>query len=352
MIATMLARISLALMLVSSALVAAAWITMRRPVDMMQLNSCRNCSDVERTLRSVSGVYHEREYTNDVILLNANYGYLDFLVNWVCMSNKLNIKFVVLSLDDELHHHLKNSTNIPSISGHAFNISSPPGFSNFASRDFTIINYQKFVAIHSILATGHNVLYSDADTVLLEDPVPHLRKDVDFEFQTDSDHPELKIDGIPCAGFFYAKSTENAKNLLRRTMEGVVDSNFTKMEQFVMADIIREMRNSGDALYVPRNNKPPMTDKLMIRQLDSMSFVNGGIFFAGNYEERRKTAGVPTVMVHANFLSGSEQKRNKLRERGLWRTVAQEESCENEVNCYGKFGDKWLRCADDGEELT
>lgn len=187
MIATMLARISIALMLVSTALVAATWVTMRRPIRTIQLSSCHNCSDVERTLWSVSGVYHDREYASDVILLNANYGY--FLVNWVCMSNKLNIKFVVLSLDDELHRHLKSNTNIPSISGHAFNISSPPGFSNFASRDFTIINYQKFVAIHSILDTGLNVLYSDADTVLLEDPVPHLRKDVDFEFQTDIDHP-------------------------------------------------------------------------------------------------------------------------------------------------------------------
>lgn len=351
MIATMLTRISIVLILVSTFAIA-AWITMRHPVSIVRLNSCVDCSDVERTLRSVSGIYPNTEHKNDVIVLNANYGYLDFVINWVCTSNKLNINFVVLSLDDELHMHLKNSTSIPSISGHAFNISSPPGYSNFASREFTLINYKKFITIHSILAKGYNVLYSDADTVLLEDPIPYLRKDVDLEFQSDSDHPELKVDGIPCAGFFYAKSTENAKNLLRKTMDGVVDSNFTKMEQFVMAEILTQMRNSGEALYIPRNNKAPSTQKLTFRQLHSMSFVNGGIFFAGNYEERRKAAEVPTVMVHANFLAGSEQKRNMLHERGLWRTVAQENSCEGEVNCYGKFNDKWLRCADDGEEST
>jgi Nucleotide-diphospho-sugar transferase len=345
----MLDRTIIALMLVSSVLIAVTWYIKPFPISTIHLKSSSNYPDVERTLESASGVYYDRKHTNDIVVLNANYGYLDFLINWVCMSNRLNIKFVVLSLDDELHHHLNNNTNIPSISGRAFNISSPPGFSNFASRDFTIINYQKFVTIHSILATGHNVLYSDADTVLLEDPIRHLRKDVDFEFQSDSDHPEFLVDDTPCAGFFYVRSTANARNLLRKTMDLVVDSNFTRMEQYVMKDILKEMRMSGDALYIPHNNLPPKTDKLTYRQLPSLSFVNGGIFFADNYEDRRKTAGVRTVMVHANFFVGSDQKRNKLRERGLWRTVKQEQSCEGEVNCYGRFGNEWLRCAEDGE---
>ena len=257
MTATMLTRTVVTLALVSLTLVTAAWITARRPISIMQLSPCVNCSDLEKTLRSVSGIYPDRVYANDVMVLYANYGYLDFIINWVCTSNKLNIKFVVLSLDDELYNHLKNSTNIPTISGHAFNISSPSGFSDFASREFPIINYKKFVTIYSIISTGRNVLYSDADTVLLKDPFPHLRRDVDVEFQSDSDHPELRVDGTPCAGFFYARSTENTKNLMRETMKRVVDSNFTKIEQFVMADIIREMRNSGEAVYIPRNNNPP-----------------------------------------------------------------------------------------------
>lgn len=56
--------------------------------------------------------YTRSRATQDVIVMVANYGVLDFIVNWVCSYDTSNVKFVVVSLDEKLHDHIQKYTKI------------------------------------------------------------------------------------------------------------------------------------------------------------------------------------------------------------------------------------------------
>lgn len=298
-----------------------------------------------------AGIYSPRNYTKDIIVLSANYGYLDFVINWVCTSSVLNLKYVVVSQDDTLHSYLTNNTHIPTVSGTAFNISAPLGHYDYDSSGFNFVSHMKFVAVRSILQQGYNVLFSDVDIVWLKNPTPFFRRDVDFEFQTDGGHDDLLPEDEPCTGFYYMKANMRSISLLEEILDFAAQSNYSKPEQTNMHSIILRMQELEKAIYVTRYSQVPVTEKFTFRQLPPLLFPNGKVFRSKEYEERRETAGVPTVIVHANWIVGTDSKRRMLHDYGLWRVIKSNESCEGNTNCYGMYENQWMRCAQDGETV-
>jgi hypothetical protein len=205
-----------------------------------------------------------------------------------------------------------------------------------------------------MLEMGYNVLFSDVDTVWLRNPLPHLRRDVDFEFQTDADHDELGLDDEPCTGFYYMKSNVRTISLLTRCIDRAEQSNYTVYQQKNLVTVLKDLRLNKQAVNVPHNARAPQNDdRLTLRQLPPLSFPSGRLFFQteGLYEERRAAARVPTLVVHANALGTAVNKRQNLAKYGLWKVVSSNNSCEGEPSCYGKMNDTWQRCAYEGEKV-
>jgi Nucleotide-diphospho-sugar transferase len=117
-------------------------------------------------LASNAGIYKKQRYpgyTKDVIVMVANYGVLDFIVNWVCSYDTSNVKFVVVSLDEKLHDHIQKYTKITSIDGSRFNASAGSNTSNFMTGEFNTISHMTVKCIHGILSEGYNIFFTDVD---------------------------------------------------------------------------------------------------------------------------------------------------------------------------------------------
>jgi len=89
---------------------------------------------------------------NDIIVLSANYGHLDFLINWVCTSgNVLNLKFLIIAQDEQLHAHLRDHTELPVLGGTAVGVSGPADEVPFKSEGFNRVSNMKLKAVVAVL---------------------------------------------------------------------------------------------------------------------------------------------------------------------------------------------------------
>ena len=304
-------------------------------------------SPVPDLIASSVGVYTTPGVGEDIIVLSANYGYSDFVINWLCTSgNVLGLKAIVVAENPELYD-LLHAAGVPSIDGRVFNITASTGDYAFDSEGFNTISNMKLKAVQSILKLGLNVLFTDVDIAFKRDPFLYLRRDVDFEFQTDSGHDEFLPGNQPCTGFYYMRANNKTIDLLERSFD--VRHN----DQFNVAKTLGLMFDAGQATYVPHNSRAPQSGQtLTFRQLPPLSFPSGKVLYSKNFEQRRAAADVPLVTVHANWVVGKKAKRIKLHERGLWKVSQTEVSCAGQPNCYGKVGKHWLQCAMEGERVT
>lgn len=113
-----------------------------------------------------------------VIATAVNEGFLHHLYNFDCFMRRLNLSYVVFSLDNSSHSILTNATNIQQFHSVYLRI---PGetdasltASEFRTLDFNIITARKTVAVLSLLRLETDVLFLDADVALLRDPRPYI----------------------------------------------------------------------------------------------------------------------------------------------------------------------------------
>ena len=302
---------------------------------------------VPDAIAAALGVHAAPGVEQDIVVLVTNYAYADFVVNWLCTSgNVLSLKAVVIAEDPELHEFL-SAAGVPSIDGRLFNISASSKDFEYASKGFEVVSNMKTRAVQAVLSMGFNVLFTDADIVFKRDPFLYLRRDVDFEFQTDSGHIEFLPEDNPCTGFFYMRANNKTVPFLERSFDT------QRSQQQNVAIILHEMMSSGEAVYIPHSSRAPqLQDTLTFRQLPLLSFPPGDVLYAEDFEQRRSAADVPLVNVHANWIAGSDLKRKKLHEYGLWKVNKTKASCAGQPNCYGKLGKHWLQCALEGEKVV
>jgi hypothetical protein len=83
------------------------------------------------------------------------------------------MKFLVFAMDEKAHSYLKSKSSITSIfwSGEG---ASTENSVKFRSRAFNVLVNRKKKATLAILELGYNVIFADADVVLVRDPVPYL----------------------------------------------------------------------------------------------------------------------------------------------------------------------------------
>jgi hypothetical protein len=151
-----------------------------------------------------------------VIVTAANMGYLNHFMNFYCFLKKQNMKLLVVSMDDKIHAHLNKlnadskrnnisevdmmsylmpstgvylpSSNSPSTSskttfdkGYNPYETIQPTAAAFRSQQFILMTYRKIAVVQAILALGYDVVFSDTDNVIVNNPFPQLLwKNIDY----------------------------------------------------------------------------------------------------------------------------------------------------------------------------
>lgn len=162
------------------------------------------------------------------LLSYVNEGYLDFAVNWLKYIRKLDMQHlsIVYCLDDASYERMSQEKDIEAKrwNSELFHIEST---SEFHSKGWDALMWNKMEATHQLLSQGYNVLYADTDICFLKNPLEDLEKLCE-EGGYDTAIQVAGGDSI-CPGFFYAKSNPKTIHLFNIDREdfkrGYIETN-------------------------------------------------------------------------------------------------------------------------------
>ena len=137
-----------------------------------------------------SAPYHRANQT--VIMAVANHGFLDMLGNFHCFTQRLNLKVLIISLDNRTHELDGKLSNFHSYLWKSESIQSAAA--SYRTRQFNIISVFKLYAVKISMELGFDVIFTDPDVVVVRDPIPYMiYQPMDFIYSADA-HCWLEYD--------------------------------------------------------------------------------------------------------------------------------------------------------------
>ena len=155
---------------------------------------------------------------------------------------------------------------------------------------FYHISEFKLLVIRSILQLGIDVLYSDSDVVVYQNPVPVIQA-IPFESMV------FQKDVTISTGFFYALSSQSSICFLNRSLELIQNKHMTDQNAFLQ-------------LFGETHTQPSI--------LPVSQFQSGEVFFASHQYLWDKVSP-SIVMMHNNFILGSVCKDYRMLEMNYTR---------------------------------
>ena len=234
------------------------------------------------------------------VLSTTNAAFLDFTDNWLESMRRVGpLPFTIIVAEDEATYaHLVNVSDV--------NVIRADHLSASKKLVFDTPEYKKFVNkrpqyILDLLKKGYDVLFSDVDTVWLQNPFPYFADDYyDVFGQLDLYNPKLKFPRVLCAGFVYYKSSDKTIQLVQTWIHNMRRYGDRKPDQLVLNNIINRR----------------LVAKLKVSNLDPNRFLSGHYYF--DDEWRQTHPGVNPVMIHNNWIVGHDAKVERFKRLGMW----------------------------------
>lgn len=141
-------------------------------------------------VQATAGVFRNKTSTQDpdlaktVLLVLANYGYLNHLQNFLCFTERLGMEPLIISVEAKVHRFISEKTTYTS---HLFNTklrfndTIETGSASWRSQQFFLISNLKVLAALEVMKLGYHVFFTDPDVAILSDPTKYLFwKNVDY----------------------------------------------------------------------------------------------------------------------------------------------------------------------------
>jgi len=264
--------------------------------------------DVELEDRAIRLLHVNKlpEHDNMVIVALSNSGMKDMTLNWIASlhQNKFH-KFLVFCFDADMHNYLvanelgNNSVIVPRKWLGEFQVDGK--FKGWGEREYQDLLRGKIRILMEIWNLGFTIFYNDVDLVFLS---PHVIEQMLFDYETRDydciymvdymDHGFEQMNG----GFWIGKPTmkpywERALVLTQTNGNLVVDQ--------------------AAINFVLEEEKLKYTSRL--RGLSKSLYPSGHYFHQLNMNHRYK---IQPLVVHMNFLIGSEPKITMLKLHNMW----------------------------------
>ncbi|KAL3615684.1 UDP-D-xylose:L-fucose alpha-1,3-D-xylosyltransferase mgp4 [Castilleja foliolosa] len=252
---------------------------------------------------------------NTLIVCAVSEAYLPFLNNWLISISRQKQLDKVLVIAEDYATLDKVNARWP---GHAVLV--PPalevaGAHKFGSQGFFNFTARRPRHLLQILELGYNVMYNDVDMVWLADPFPYLKGEHDVYFMDDMtyvkplDHshdlppPGKKGRTYICSCMIYLRPTNGAKLLMKKWIEELKDQPWSRAKK----------ANDQPAFNWALNKTAGQVDVYLLPQ---KAFPTGGLYFK-NKTWVKETKGMH-VIIHNNYIIGSEKKIKRFRDYGFW----------------------------------
>ncbi|XP_045197204.2 uncharacterized protein LOC123551926 [Mercenaria mercenaria] len=224
---------------------------------------------------------------NWTILLTVNNGFYDFFQNWWWHFRKLDISVPVsvIAEDDIVFEKLT------SLSDSSIEVRRSEYISIDKTVSYDSMLYKKMVSarptyILMYLKNGTNVIYSDLDTVWLQNPMPYLKGNFDIWSQLDAEN-------YLCTGFLAIKSKNVTLKFIQKWEDALRDT--PTLNQPVFNWLVKQ-------------------SSIKIKQLHSKRFPSGKQYF----DQFSKTERLEVVVVHNNWIIGHDKKVKRFQNVNLW----------------------------------
>lgn len=296
-----------------------------------------------------------------IIAIAVNYAYRKLAINFVCNLHRLNISnYIVLAMDrtsfdylaqrdvhvffHDLHREELNdpkhmlSSNIVShaIPHHPSRhlLSLPPSNTSnsssksednediFGTSAFVETSRRKSLLVLRILSLGFSVLFSDVDVVWVTDPVPHmLQQSEHFVFQSDR---SAKMADAPLnyninSGLYFARAAPQTIVALRAIIKYAyaIRRSEQKAFNYVLCGAFKgHHAGPGSRVGATQCVYSPSGATAKVLPLDA--FPNGSDEALWHPSNTYTIDHPGIVAVHANYISGREEKITRMRNIGFW----------------------------------
>lgn len=282
--------------------------------NILKFKTCdSDCKQNKKLFSTIASL----DKNNILIVTQVNCGYLDFLENWILSLQRLHIENVIVVANDKIafdamekywpghavlsswaSSRVKKKTTISAL---------------FGTKEYGFLVKQRPMMIQSFLDLGYDIVYSDVDSVWMSNALEVLRgvdDSIDFAAASDSDPyfdivDKRDIDYL-CTGFMYVKATRRSRHLMKTWASGL-RAKTKHSNQGTFNSVVKSLRSKKDGI------------KFEI--LKKEQFPPGYMYFDTEHGFKNRTGWEQKqepVIVHANWVGGSEAKRKLLQSKDVW----------------------------------
>jgi len=242
------------------------------------------------------------------VVVSVSRGFIDMFENWHYWFQllALNMHIVLIAEDEQTFKQYEGRNDMTTKAG---TFRDRVDAFEYESREYKHLVSSRAKYLLSMLESYSYVIYTDVDTVWLEDPRPHFKGDFDVWMTLDEEIPTTF-----CTGFMALLPTSSTVDML-----GTWDLELSKAPQ----------------LNQPIFNKLLHQKSLKVGKLDRQLFPSGDLYFGEegvrSLEPQRdgKESGLfhrrgRVVLVHNNWIIGKEKKIQRFINVGLWKDNRQQ----------------------------
>lgn len=247
-----------------------------------------------------------KDKDNNIMIMMFTSGHIDEARNCIYSYHKSTGKnnILVFALDKETKEAMDRQ-NISCYYNSLF-YDEAVKESDYATKQFDIICYNKLLVIYVSLLQAVNVLWSDTDIVYFKDPFKKLytiQKPISIQNNINQDN----INNNLCAGFMFFKNTEQSKLFLQRCIDHI-----NNYYEYLLTS--KDASRSGaDQGIINKFN-----DSNIINVLSVEEFPNGLVWWGTNDSKPLDFDRNKSYMVHNNYIIGLDNKVKRFKESGLW----------------------------------
>lgn len=229
-----------------------------------------------------------------VVLTTTNAAFVPFARNWLEYLRRIpNLPPIIVVAEDTVAFDaMKQYPEVTTVMTKRY--PSPTERLEYLSKDYIKLINKRPTYIKMLLDKDINVLFSDVDTIWLENPFPYLEGNYDVILQEDQPAPEV----VYCAGFIYFKATELSKVFMDNWMQHMAKYRNMKPDQKILN--LELAKRSGF---------------LRTKILNVELFPNGKNFFDRKWRMKHK---MRPVVIHNNWVETLEEKFERFNKMGLW----------------------------------
>lgn len=257
-----------------------------------------------------------------IVLLAVNTGYYDFFLNWMSFYQKLNVSLPVhvIAEDDHVYQKIEQLrlANVQ-VERSALDNNSTDAF-QFGTEEYRKLVYGRPTHIKRKLEQGHSVFYNDIDTVWRRNPLlfilqaqNKLRHPLDLYVQYEfrgylREWRRDPAEADYCTGIMAIRSNPITIQFISDWEDRLTQNPKHRTDQSTFNYVI------GEDTYNRNNNHN--RNNLNHAPLPLSEFPNGKLFF--NLWKLRPWRRRHAVIVHANYMSGHDLKKERLGQHNLW----------------------------------